>query len=86
MQTSLPVYYDSDLTGLTDSLCGREAVEENERGKVDSTKDTPSPQPELRPMYRGLPLLFPAWQKQMGEGSNSAWSPSTTECEIQQFD
>lgn len=51
---SLRVYYDSDLSGLTDSLWGREAVKENERGKADSTKDAPSPQPELRPTHRGL--------------------------------
>lgn len=51
---SLPVYYDSDLAGLTDSLWGREAVKENERGKADPTKDAPSPLPELKLMHGAL--------------------------------
>ena len=38
MRMSLPVYYCSDLTGLTDSLGGREAVKENERGGAAERK------------------------------------------------
>lgn len=72
---SLPVYYDSILTGLTDSLWGREAVKKKkERGKADSTKDAPLP-PWAEADARRASFHFPAWQKQMGEGGSSASSP-----------
>ena len=59
MQMSLPVYYDSILTGLTDSLWGREAVKKKkERGeKLIQPKTLPS-LPELRPMRGGLLSTF----------------------------
>lgn len=69
---SLPVYYDSDLTGLTDSV--REGgSKRNERGGGEEKLIQPN---TLPPLCRAeadawrTSSFFPAWQKEMGEGSN----------------
>lgn len=92
MRVPLPVYYDWDLTGLTFTVRkgGRRRKGKGVRvwgtGEEKLIQPKTLPLPELRLMHREASFHLPAWQKQMGKGSNSVWSPSTAECEIQQFD